>query len=66
MRYRSRDNLTIYAGDVEKMRFGEQFDYVIITGAVCNGEGGHRKSNWKATYSERKYGLRKRGYCYWL
>jgi hypothetical protein len=61
MRYRSRDNLTIYAGDVEKMRFGEQFDYVIITGAVCNGEGGAPEKQLESYIQRAKVWLKKTG-----
>ena len=40
LRYRNRENLTIYAGEAEKLDFLNQFDYVIITGSACNGENG--------------------------
>lgn len=39
LRYRNRNNLTIYAGDAEKFKSHQQFDYVIITGAACDGIG---------------------------
>lgn len=38
-RYQKRENLDIYAGDVRKMRWEEPFDYIIVTGASCKGNG---------------------------
>lgn len=32
-RYRNYENLTVYAGEIEKFRFSEKFDYVVITGS---------------------------------
>ncbi len=39
VRYHNKNNLTIYVGDAEKFKSHQQFDYVIITGAACDGIG---------------------------
>ena len=38
MRYRNRDNLLVYAGNIEEIDFPNRFDYVIMDGAICSGE----------------------------
>lgn len=39
-RYHHLKNLTVYADEIEKIRFPEKFDYVIITGSGIAGESG--------------------------
>lgn len=40
IRYRSRDNLSVYAGEAGRVEFPHRFDYVVITGSACGGSGG--------------------------
>lgn len=40
IRYQNRNNLTVYGGNVEEINFKCKFDYVIITGAACDGWAG--------------------------
>ena len=37
-RYRNRDNLVVYAGEITEIDFLDQFDYVVIEGSVCKGD----------------------------
>lgn len=52
-RYHRMKNLTVYAGDIEKISFPEKFDYVIITGSGIADESGAAPEEKYAQYVGR-------------
>ena len=52
-RYHRMKNLTVYAGDIEKISFPEKFDYVIITGLGIADESGVAPEEKYAQYVGR-------------
>lgn len=61
LRWRQRENLDIYAGEWSDMGFGQQFDYIILTGVLERACGGSAQRSAYTGYLERLGGLLKEG-----
>lgn len=58
-RWKSRENLHVYAGEWSEISFGKKFDYIVITGIMERACGGSADRNDYARYLKKVSGLLK-------